>query len=287
MRKRATAAVTISAEPHARRRTRGSRDRSRRLQRRRQTAAACIDGQNGIVDAVRHEDAGPPLMPARRHVTGREGKNVGEQIPIGDSERERIGRAVRKSRDRDPVRIDRTSLEHPAERPVDEGHIRPIAAQDHIPGAPARLRCEDQVAPRFRRFDEAVHELGGLPAGAMQHDQQRSRLGRAATFRHEKEAVAPRGKAEDLNAVRAVVRFHAPARLRVQNTRSRNWASWFRHRRGLAFLRSFGRVVRLAPSFPGPEARPGTHEHRRFRRGTNPHRSILKGRGSCLRHAPE
>src|SRR5215212_213382 len=184
----------------------------------RERSRAGVDGQDAVVNAVRDKRARLAGLPTRRHEARRKSQDIAEQIPVRDPQRERIGRAVRKARDGDPLRIDRITLEHLAKRPVDESNIGSVAAEDHVPGTPARLGGEDQVAARFGAFGEAIDKLRGLSPRPMEQDEQGSRLSGVVTLGRVEKTIPPGREAESLDPMRAAV-ADAGLRPRVQDAR--------------------------------------------------------------------
>jgi hypothetical protein len=123
---------------------------ARLAQGRHEAAAARIDRQHAVRHPVRDEDLRRPVGLDRGREARREGEDVAEQLAVRDPDRERVGRPVREAPDRDAGGIDRVAPEHEGERPVQEGHVGAEAAEDHVPGAPARIRRQDEDAPRLR-----------------------------------------------------------------------------------------------------------------------------------------
>ena len=72
------------------------------------------------------------------------------------AERERVGRAVREAARRDARRIDGVAREGPGEGTVDERDVRAVAAEDHVPRRPARVRREQDEPGRVGQRQQGV-----------------------------------------------------------------------------------------------------------------------------------
>jgi hypothetical protein len=111
--------------------------------------------------------------PGGRHETRREGEDVPEECPIGEAQRQRIGTTIRESRHRDTRGIDGVSREDLVQGGVDEFHVQPEAAADHVPGRSARFGRENKASKSLRRPGEKIEHLRGNAAGAVEGKDQR------------------------------------------------------------------------------------------------------------------
>ena len=161
-----------------------------RAQPHRDAPPAALDRQHRILPAVTDEDRRRVLGSRRQREAGRERDDVAEQSAVDQPERQRIGSAVGKTGNRDARRVDPAGAEHLAERAVEERDILAIILADHVPGAAARVRREDDDAMRLGGIGHDRHRTRGRSAGAVQHDQQRHRPIRRDHPRNAQQAVA-------------------------------------------------------------------------------------------------
>jgi len=152
-------------------------------------AAATVDWKDGIVGAMRYEEARAAVWRPFDDKPGRKGDDSREQVTIDQSERQRVRGAVRESSNRDPVWIDSHRLEHTLEGAVDEVDVRAKASAHCIPRRLARIGGEHGY-PRFvwRRPQAAQNSLTAS-GRAMQQNKKRQRLVRGLP-RHAKNRIA-------------------------------------------------------------------------------------------------
>jgi len=97
--------------------------------------AAGIHWQNGVIDPVSEEKPGMATLPSGLHEARRIRSDTCQEVTVRHTERQRIGRPVRKSGRTDASWIDVHGLECRVERPVDEVDIGAEAAEDEVPRA--------------------------------------------------------------------------------------------------------------------------------------------------------
>lgn len=154
------------------------------LQRRDDPAAAALDRQHGVGLAVRDEDGRLAVPPARHHEAGREGQDAAEQLAVDQADRQRVGGAVGETGQRDPGRVHREMLEHPAQQPVQHRDVRTEPAADDVPAVVPGLRRQQQEPPTLSLLAQDRQHPLGTRGGAVQQHHQRQ-CGTARPGRHE------------------------------------------------------------------------------------------------------
>src|SRR5688572_31218392 len=103
---------------------------TRLFERRNEPPAGRGNRQDLVLLAMRDEDPRPAVRLACGDEARRKGQDVREQIAVVETERQRVGRAVREAADGDSPGIDRDPLKRGFERAVDELHVRPVIATE-------------------------------------------------------------------------------------------------------------------------------------------------------------
>ena len=91
---------------------------------------------------MRDEEAWVPVRFRAYDEARRERGDAGEEIAVGQAERDRVRRAVGKAAQRHPGGVDRQTREHVLERPIQEADIVAEAVANRVPGRAAGVRRE-------------------------------------------------------------------------------------------------------------------------------------------------
>ena len=152
--------------------------------------AATVDGKDLVLRAVGDEDGGSAGAPAGRNEPGGEGHDGPEQAAVGQSDAERVRRAVGETANGQALLIDGVVAERPVEGLIDQIPVRAVAAQERVPGAAAGPRREEEEPFRLGMALEGAETRLRFPPGAVQHDQERQgRVLRPVPARHVQQRV--------------------------------------------------------------------------------------------------
>src|SRR4051794_31159197 len=97
---------------------------------------------------------------------------MAREVTVVDSQRQRVGGAVREATEDHARAVDGARGEHGGQCAVDPPHIRAETALDHIPGRAGRLRREQNQVGGVCLIREEREARGGRRARAMEEDHQ-------------------------------------------------------------------------------------------------------------------
>ncbi len=100
-----------------------------------------------------------------------------KQIPVRQSQRERVRSPVRVPADGDPRRVHGIGRERPLERPVEGLHVRskPPAPEDHVPGRPARGQRQQHQPGFVGMLPQLRQPIARVLARTVQQHHERNR----------------------------------------------------------------------------------------------------------------
>jgi hypothetical protein len=145
------------------------------LESRNDQPAAAVDWKDRIVGAVRHEELRVPVWRPPNDKARRKCHDSREQISVDESQRQRVGGAVRKSSDGNPIGINGDRLEYPLEGAIDEVNIGAEASADGIPRRVARIGGQHGNPCVVWRRSQTPQNPFASSGGAMQENEKRQR----------------------------------------------------------------------------------------------------------------
>ena len=146
-------------------------------------------GSTDNLQPVRNEDARANRRFAGGDEPRRKSQRMREQSAIEDAQRKGVGGSVRKSRDRNPRRIDGEAIEHPGQCRINASDVFAQFTQDDIPTLPSRGRHHQQNSVAISKTMKRPQNVLTTRAGAMQQQHQGRRLVRTEARRHVKDPV--------------------------------------------------------------------------------------------------
>jgi hypothetical protein len=154
------------------------RGNARCLQPRDDPAARPVDRQHRVGAAVREIDVRRARPGCRDQEAGGERDDVGEEVGVGEPERQRVGGAVGETADRQPGGVHRVGGEDVGERLVDSSHVAvPPTLGDHIPGAVPRAGGNQQESMGVGVWEQGSEPAPCVAARTVTGEHQASRTG--------------------------------------------------------------------------------------------------------------
>lgn len=136
-------------------------------------AATVIDRKDLVLAAVGDKDAGIAFLTGRSDEAGGEGEDVGEEVAVGDANREGVRGAVGEAFGGDAGAVDREAGKGVGQRLVDEGDVRTIATGEDVPGAKAGVGGQQDQAELVCELHEGFDRPAAIAGGAVQHQDER------------------------------------------------------------------------------------------------------------------
>src|SRR3712207_2019274 len=144
------------------------------LELRHDLAAHLPDREYLVVRTVRDEDGRLAPVARRRGESRRERDHVRKEVPVGQAEGEGVRGPVGETRYRQLLGIHGEAVERLLERPIYELRVRAVAADQHVPGPPARLGCEQDSTSLVSEVEEVGDATPGVATRSVQRKGQRS-----------------------------------------------------------------------------------------------------------------
>src|SRR5215211_2738786 len=132
-----------------------------------------VDRERPVLYAVGDEDLGGAMGMIEIREAGREGDHVAKQIAVRHAERQRVGGAVGEPRDPHARWVDAVATEDALEEALDERDVRPIPAEDVVPGWAERLHTEQDGAASLGDGNEPLDRVHAVASGTVEDEHER------------------------------------------------------------------------------------------------------------------
>ena len=132
-------------------------------------AAAHVDGQHSVVQAVGQEKTGGPVARTRCHKAGRKRDEVGKEVTIGEAHGQRVGSAVGETAEGKARWIHGVPPEGLVQNPVEHTEVRAEGVENQVPCRPPGFRREKHESGRVRKGKQWFETLLRVPSGSVEH----------------------------------------------------------------------------------------------------------------------